>query len=154
MIKLHFYSAKWYLPLGTLIKTKTNSRFSHCAIEVGEFVYDSYIPFGVQKKEKYKKPPAKTLVMPFDEKSKKGKDFIKLLDSKVGKGYDYLALFFGCWGKKIQNKERYLCSEFVALYLIEYLNIVPDIKTIFVPKDLYLFCRGFLKGINYAKEKS
>lgn len=151
MLKIHFYSARWYLPLGQLIKTKTNSRYSHCSIEVNGYIYHSYIPYGVIKKEKHHAKPAKTLIMPFDQNSKKGKDFIKLLDSKVGKGYDYLALFFGCWGKKIHNQDRFLCSEFVLLYVTDYLNLVPDIKTMFVPKDLYLFMRGYLKGLKNAK---
>lgn len=153
MIKIHFYSAKWYLPLGTLIKTKTNSRFSHCAIELphDNIIRHSRIGSGVMHDLIHYNKPTKTLFLPFDEKSKKGKNFIKLLDSKEGCGYDYLALFFGCWGKKIHDKDRYLCSEFCSLYITEYLNIVPDIKTIFVPKDLYLFLRGYIKGYNQIK---
>ena len=155
MIKVHLYSCPWYLPLGTLIKSKTNSRFSHISIELTHerIIRHSRIGKGVLHDKEHYKPPRKTLILPFDETSEKGKRFITLLDSKKGCGYDYLALFFGCWGKKIQNKEKYLCSEYVALYLTEYLEIVPDIKTIFVPKDLYLFLRGFLKGIKYAENK-
>ena len=154
MLKIHLYSSQWYLPLGTLIKTKTNSRFSHVSIEIEGIIRHSRIGTGVIKDTQHYVPPSKTLILPFDETSEKGKIFIEMLESKVGHGYDYLALFFGCWGKKIQNKDRYLCSEYVALYLTEYLNIVPDIKTIFVPKDLYLFLRGFLKGIKYAEKTS
>lgn len=153
MLKAHFYSAKWYLPLGTLIKTKTNSRFSHMALEFShdKLIRHARIGQGVIHDTKHYTAPKKTLILPFDETSEKGKAFIRFMDSLEGRGYDYLALVFGCWGKKIQKDDRYLCSEYGALYLTEYLNIVPDIKTIFVPKDLYLFFRGFLKGIKYSE---
>lgn len=159
MIQVHFYSSKWYLPVGTLIKAKTNSLLSHVSHEVilnGEkkgLIRHSRMFGGVREDTKHYQKPSKTLILPFDSESEKGKRFLNILESKKNCGYDYLALFFGCWGKKIQNKDRYLCSEYVALYLTEYLNIVPDIKTIFVPKDLYLFLRGFLKGIKYAEQK-
>ena len=102
--------------IGFLISAWTFGQYSHC-----EFIYNNQVflsnPGGVRtRKFKYQKN------MEIYELNKNidPKDVIEFFNTAQGKGYDYLGIlgqFF--YASKVQNDERYFCSEF-CLNAIDY----------------------------------
>ena len=102
--------------VGCLISAWTLGEYSHC-----EFVHNGNVylanPGGVRtQKFKYKKNMDLYELNPHIE----AKDVIEFFKTAQGKGYDYLGIlgqFF--YASKVQNDDRYFCSEF-CLNAIDY----------------------------------
>ena len=102
--------------VGFLISAWTFGKYSHC-----EFIYNNQVflsnPGGVRKRPfKYQKN--------FDiyemDSSVRAEDIVEFYNTAQGKGYDYLGIlgqFF--YASKVQNDDRYFCSEF-CLNAIDY----------------------------------
>lgn len=103
-------------PIGYLISLWTLGKYSHC-----EFIYNNQVfllnPGGVRtKKFNYQK---NFEIFEMDS-SVRTEDIIEFYNTAQGKGYDYLRIlgqFF--YASKVQNDDRYFCSEF-CLNVIDY----------------------------------
>ena len=102
--------------IGHLIALWTLGKYSHC-----EFIYNNEVylsnPGGVRKqKYKYKK---NFDIYELDSRIDSA-DILEFFGEKQGKGYDYLGIlgqFF--YAKKVQDDDRFFCSEF-CLNAIDY----------------------------------
>ena len=151
-IIFHFYSSKWYLPFGLLIKAKSNSMYDHVAIEVpNEGFFQANFAKGVIDEKKNKTDPIVSISLPFDRKSKRGKQYIEFLKAQVGKGYDYKAILFGFWGFKCESYDRWYCSELADSFFSFYLKKDSVVKTTISPKVFLVKIEAFLSGYNYEK---
>lgn len=141
--------------VGFLISAWTFGQYSHC-----EFVYNNEVllsnPGGVRERPfKYKKN--------FDiyelNSNIRAEDVIEFFKTAQGKGYDYLGIlgqFF--YASKVQNDDRYFCSEF-CLNAIDYalqFTLTYKLKSLkdrvgyqFNPSKLY----KYLKDMELIKEK-
>ena len=141
--------------VGFLISAWTFGQYSHC-----EFVYNNEVllsnPGGVRERPfKYKKN--------FDiyelNSNIGAEDIVEFFNTAQGKGYDYLGIlgqFF--YASKVQNDDRYFCSEF-CLNAIDYalqFTLTYKLKSLkdrvgyqFNPSKLY----KYLKDMELIKEK-
>lgn len=142
--------------VGHLISLWTLGNYSHC-----EFIYNNEVylanPGGVIKQAyKYKKN--------FDifelDKTIEANDILEFFEEVEGAGYDYqgiLGQFF--YASKVQNDERYFCSEF-CLNAIDYalqFTLTYRLKSLkdrvgyqFNPSKLY----RYLKDMELIKERT
>lgn len=141
--------------IGFLISAWTFGQYSHC-----EFVYNNQVflsnPGGVRKRPfKYQKN-----FEIFEMDSNIGaEDIVEFYNTAQGKGYDYLGIlgqFF--YASKVQNDNRYFCSEF-CLNAIDYalqFTLTYKLKSLkdrvgyqFNPTKFY----KYLKKMELIKEK-
>ena len=141
--------------VGFLISAWTLGEYSHC-----EFVHNGNIylanPGGVRnEKFKYKK----NMDLFELDNNTWASDVIEFFKTAQGKGYDYLGIlgqFF--YASKVQNDDRYFCSEF-CLNAIDYalqFTLTYKLKSLkdrvgyqFNPSKLY----RYLKEMELIKEK-
>lgn len=102
--------------VGHLIALWTAGKYSHC-----EFVYNGQVflsnPGGVRT---HKFEYEKNMELFELDKHIEAKDILEFFKTAQGKGYDYLGIlgqFF--YASKVQNDDRYFCSEF-CLNAIDY----------------------------------
>ena len=141
--------------VGFLISAWTLGKYSHC-----EFIYNNQVflsnPGGVRtrKFELQKNMDIYELDSNID-----AKDIIEFFKTAQGKGYDYLGIlgqFF--YANKVQDDDRYFCSEF-CLNAIDYalqFTLTYKLKSLkdrvgyqFSPVKLY----KYLKDMELIKEK-
>ena len=148
--QIPFYGAKWYLLFATLIKAKTNSLYSHCSIQINDYIYESRILSGATKtlvnERHLKKKPKLSVNMEISKYE--ATILIRKLESVLGSRYDYLGAILGYWGKSIQKDKWFVCTEVPNFYFLYYLNEISGIKTLLSPKELYLKCFWYTRGLN------
>ena len=141
--------------VGLLISVWTLGKYSHCEFVHGGNVYLAN-PGGVRDEVfKYKKNMDLYELNPHIE----AKDVIEFFKTAQGKGYDYLGIlgqFF--YASKVQNDDRYFCSEF-CLNAIDYalqFTLTYKLKSLkdrvgyqFNPSKLF----KYLKKMELIKEK-
>ena len=142
-------------PIGYLISLWTLGKYSHA-----EFIYNNQVflsnPGGVRtQKFKY----LKNMDIYELDSNIDAKDIIEFFKTAQGKGYDYLGIlgqFF--YANKVQDDDRYFCSEF-CLNAIDYalqFTLTYKLKSLkdrvgyqFSPVKLY----KYLKDMELIKEK-
>lgn len=141
--------------VGLLISLRTLGKYSHCELVYNDYVYLSN-PGGVRKRPfKYQK---NFEIFEMDS-SVRAEDIVEFYNTAQGKGYDYLGIlgqFF--YASKVQNDDRYFCSEF-CLNAIDYalqFILTYKLKSLkdrvgyqFNPSKLY----KYLKEMELIKEK-
>lgn len=149
-IIFHAYSAKWYYILAWIIRIKTNSKVDHCSVEIpGYGIYEAKLFSGVTVSHEHKKEPVKSITLPFDSKSIRGKQLINFYNHLVRKraGYDYLAAIFGFFGYKTESRKRWYCSELTDLYFKLYLGVNSYFnRTTISPKTFLAKCEAYSIG--------
>lgn len=141
--------------VGFLISAWTLGNYSHCEFVHGGNVYLAN-PGGVRDENfKYRKNMD---IFELDSRIDSA-DILEFFGEKQGKGYDYLGIlgqFF--YAKKVQNDDRFFCSEF-CLNAIDYslqFTLTYKLKSLkdregyqFSPSKLY----RYLKEMELIKEK-
>ena len=141
--------------IGFLITLRTLGKYSHCELIYNDYVYLSN-PGGVRtRKYRYQK---NFEIFEMDS-SVRAEDIVEFYNTAQGKGYDYLGIlgqFF--YASKVQNDDRYFCSEF-CLNAIDYalqFTLTYKLKSLkdrvgyqFNPSKLY----KYLKDMELIKGK-
>lgn len=115
MEKVRIIVGKGSNPFSHAIKLKTDSRWSHCGIVAGGFVYEAAAFKGVVKtpiaefKRRYR---GKWEIVEVDVPSA---DYVfTTAKSLLGCGYDYFGVFGLAFRLNLSANKRYQCAEFVA----------------------------------------
>lgn len=136
MILIHFCRGQDFI--ANLLKLVTLGEFSHCAIQIGDYLYEATFSRGVSRttiEEFNLRYPDRELVAVYgaDEEAA-----LAWLEEQVGKDYDYTALtalpFRGSW----QDESKWFCSELVAAALkkAKAIRIRVEVGRV-TPKDLW-----------------
>lgn len=139
-IRLHFY--RWTRFFSKLIQWRTFSEFSHVAIEMNGFIYESKEWKWVIKTKPRNTPPTslkKTLT--YDIPPEKAQKVLEYLENQLWRGYDYLWLLSFFWiPKRKKNNKKLWCSEYIeqATYLC---GITAKTSFPVSPWSLFLLCK-------------
>lgn len=124
--------------IANAIKLATFGEFSHCAVSIGNDVYESTFEGGVSKttiEEFTIRYPDRESIYVDQSGDVEAK---KWLEQQIGKSYDYLALTAFPFRGKWHNDKQWFCSELIAAAMMEAgvlkLGVVPSRIT---PRDLW-----------------
>lgn len=145
-IYIHFHNEKFSIlnPLfysTAIIKFFTNDIFYHVSIEINNIYYEANFFSGVIKSNQISSNIGLTYVLDVDTKTKS--KIVSELNALIGAKYDYLALLSGFFGKKIQSKKAYFCSEICDIVTQNVLDVsIKNMNTNPSPKDVRMILTG------------